>query len=131
MKHFLLLVALFMVPTIVMANPNGMEKDTLIVVTQLPEREIIGDDVSEPSTRSIGQQLFYANLSDDVITLDDVDTLSDVTISILEANTEMIVISHQFSDSDNIVIDISELPVGYYILEVRSNKYTLIGHFEL
>lgn len=33
MKHFLLLVALFMVPTIVMANPNGMEKDTLIVLT--------------------------------------------------------------------------------------------------
>lgn len=63
--------------------------------------------------------------------MDDVDTLSDVTISILEANTEMIVISHQFSDSDNIVIDISELPVGYYMLEVRSNKYTLIGNFEL
>lgn len=131
MKHFLLLVALFMVPTIVMANPNGMEKDTLIVLTQLPEREIIGDDVSEPSTRSIGHQLFYANQSDDVITLNVVETLSDVTISILEANTEMIVISRQFSDSDNIVIDVSELPIGYYMLEVRSNKYTLIGHFEL
>lgn len=94
-------------------------------------RQIPKDDNPRPITRSIVQTPVYAYIYNKVVTLDFMETYSDVTVTVTNENTGEIVHFETYNAPTTLHIDLNNQSNGSYQIEIDTEESSFEGDFSL
>lgn len=131
-KLLLLLILIFIGNSIISAKAS--DKYTPIALCQGDdEREILreanGEDV--PISRSIIFQPAYAYLCDKVVSVVFEETLSSVTINVVNEQSGETVYSQNYMNPVDLTIDLNDAGAGEYRIDIIADEVSLQGLFSL
>lgn len=132
MKKLILILLLFFIGNSVI-NAKASDQYTPIALCQKDnDREIIreanGEDV--PISRSIFQPA-YAYLCDKAVSVTFEETLSSVTINIVNEQSGETVYSQSYMNPVDLNIDLSNAGAGEYRIDIVADEISLQGFFSL
>lgn len=133
MKKLLLILFLFSVGNAAV-SAKASEQNTPIVLCQNDsEREILRESNGEnvPIARSIIFQPAYAYLCDKVVSVVFEETLSSVTINVVNEQSGETVYSQNYMNPVDLTIDLNDAGAGEYRIDIIADEVSLQGLFSL
>lgn len=129
----LLLILLFFSIGISAISAKSSSQNTPILLCQDDEREILRESNGEnvPVVRSIIFQPAYAYLCDKVVSVVFEETLSSVTINVVNEQSGETVYSQNYMNPVDLTIDLNDAGAGEYRIDIIADEVSLQGLFSL